>query len=862
MWRRKRSGHGMHEYELDNGLTLLLIPREGLDITTGNLTYRVGSRNEGLLVTGSTHFLEHGMFKGSKKFHGKDNGMWRLEQLGAVMNANTWLDRTSYFSVIKTEYLPSAITREADRMLEPLLTAESLKKEMTVVRNEYERGCNDTLQVLSKRLFATAFFAHPYGHSTIGWLSDIEHVTHDALNEFHDTYYTPRNATYSFTGNFDPESIKQLVFDNFKDIPKGKAPPEMYTVEPAQLGQRRVSCKLPGGSLFGIGFKACHGLCRDAIVLQVMRDLLMNGPRSFGMLLKRSDRVRDLMVSWERTRDPYLFTIWCTPKYGGMESVLDAESSLISLLQNLPVVDEDHLRSVKNEIMFGWKSEMQSTQGMSSSVTEAISRGNAFDVYERFDVLESVTADDISRVSKLYFNLDRSTVVMSYPGEVQKGLIPTNNYSLSTSTYDTSPPKLSRPSNALNISFEKNSDSHHGFTFMQYTGTNKVYSRVSCSSPCSMYSVKEYVCRKILSILMSKGVHLGSGDFNESNIVSFLENNGADRSIYESRHGVEFVLSVPSEHMSVVNKSFRLMKAELETPTLERAAFDYLKDKLSSQLLGYDANVNRVCGNALYRLMFREGDPNYRHSGAEMSRACKNLEYSDVMREHKDLLEKGLVKFTVLGPSRMVRTPSLKTTPEVVEYEACDVYKRGDKEDWVFIPNKTSCTIKMGMVVPNSLSYDLVVGAGALGNGFTGRLMSYVRDTCGLTYGINAGIRRVYGASVFELTATFNPKLLKEGLAATNKVLDGWFTGDISADEVRIQKEMMIGGHDVHFDNASSLLNTLHNTMLHEGGLPSKLDEFTDNVNRVTLEGVRASIRKLDRSALKLVVVGSFEDKL
>ena len=87
-WTPKRSANGIHEYEGSNGLTLLLVPKEGLGVTTANVTYHVGSRNEGLGLTGATHYLEHGMFKGSVNFHDK-KGMWHLEELGAELNATT-----------------------------------------------------------------------------------------------------------------------------------------------------------------------------------------------------------------------------------------------------------------------------------------------------------------------------------------------------------------------------------------------------------------------------------------------------------------------------------------------------------------------------------------------------------------------------------------------------------------------------------------------------------------------------------------------------------------------------------------------------------------------------------------------------
>ena len=285
----KTSANGMFEYEHSkNGLTLLLYPHPGLSVTTLNTTYRIGSRNEGLGVHGDTHALEHLMFKGSKKFHGK-TGMWYLENLGGILNATTYLDRTNYFEVLETEHVLDAIQREADRMLQPLLKQEDLDKEMRVIRNEYERGENSAFQNTHKRLFNAAFVAHPYGKSTIGFKSDIENLSAEKLRAFHKKYYVPNNATVTVVGNFDSQKIMKYVDKYFGSIPRGEDIDSMYTVEPPQEGMRRVSIKRESrSSILGIGFKAPHGLHKDAIALEVVAHLLTQGSNSAATPLKQA----------------------------------------------------------------------------------------------------------------------------------------------------------------------------------------------------------------------------------------------------------------------------------------------------------------------------------------------------------------------------------------------------------------------------------------------------------------------------------------------------------------------------------------------------------------------------------------------
>jgi zinc protease len=172
------------EYTLNsNGLTVLLLPEHSAPVVTFMVTYRVGSRNEVTGTTGSTHLLEHLMFKGSEAFNDKKGNSVKqfLETIGGNYNATTWLDRTNYYSEIGSEHLEGYMAIESDRMRNLWLREDDRRPEMTVVRNEFEIGENDPQQSLDKEIFAAAFQAHPYHHSTIGWRSDIERVPIEKL---------------------------------------------------------------------------------------------------------------------------------------------------------------------------------------------------------------------------------------------------------------------------------------------------------------------------------------------------------------------------------------------------------------------------------------------------------------------------------------------------------------------------------------------------------------------------------------------------------------------------------------------------------------------------------------------------------
>ncbi|MGA2658539.1 MAG: pitrilysin family protein, partial [Verrucomicrobiota bacterium] len=184
---------GITEYRLDNGLRVLLFPDNSQSKVTVNLTVLVGSRQEGYGETGMAHLLEHMVFKGTPR-HPKIPKA--LQDHGASFNGSTSSDRVNYFETLAAtdENLEFALDLEADRLVNSCIKKEDLDSEMTVVRNEFERGENSPTSVLGKRIAAAAYSWHNYGKPTIGNRSDIERVPVENLRAFYQKYYQPDNV--------------------------------------------------------------------------------------------------------------------------------------------------------------------------------------------------------------------------------------------------------------------------------------------------------------------------------------------------------------------------------------------------------------------------------------------------------------------------------------------------------------------------------------------------------------------------------------------------------------------------------------------------------------------------------------------
>ena len=230
------------EYDLDNGLHVILSEDHSVPFVQVNLWYRVGAKDEVEGRSGFAHLFEHLMFQGSEHMDGEYFGP--LQRIGARINGTTNMDRTNYFEGVPSEQLPLALWLEADRMgfLLPALTQEKLDNQKLVVRNErrqsYEnRPYGMTWWWLFENLYPEG---HPYHIPTIGKHEDIDAANLEDVKDFFKQWYVPNNASLSIAGDFEPAEAKALVEKYFGDIPSGPQPEPILSVEPVVLTEETV----------------------------------------------------------------------------------------------------------------------------------------------------------------------------------------------------------------------------------------------------------------------------------------------------------------------------------------------------------------------------------------------------------------------------------------------------------------------------------------------------------------------------------------------------------------------------------------------------------------------------------------------
>ncbi len=220
----------IERHTLSNGLRVILSRDDSQPVVAVNLWYNVGSRNEREGRTGFAHLFEHMMFQGSENVPDTQH-IAHIERVGGSMNGSTWLDRTNYFETVPSNRLELALWLESDRMgyLLPAMTQEKLDNQRSVVKNERRwRVDNQPYGDWDERLQAMVFPPdHPYHHSVIGSMEDLDAATLDDVATFFRTYYAPNNAVLTICGDFEAESAMRLVEKYFGPIPEGPSPPPL-----------------------------------------------------------------------------------------------------------------------------------------------------------------------------------------------------------------------------------------------------------------------------------------------------------------------------------------------------------------------------------------------------------------------------------------------------------------------------------------------------------------------------------------------------------------------------------------------------------------------------------------------------------
>ncbi len=656
----KKEG-GITEYQLEkNGLTVLLLEDHSAPVLTFMVTYRVGSRNEVTGTTGATHILEHLMFKGTEKFNKQNGGHIdsQLGNIGARLNATTWMDRTNYYESIPSDYLELAINIESDRMRNLRLRKEDKESEMTVVRNEFERGENSPFSALNTEVWATAFQAHPYHHNTIGWRSDIENVPMEKLRAFYDTFYWPNNATVTVIGDFTTETALKLIDKYYGAIPTSPNPiPQLYTVEPEQQGERRTVVSRAGQlGVVGVAHKVPEGSNVDTYPLVLLDYILANGKTSrFYKALVDQGKAVNVFDFYVPLHDPSIFTPYVFLAPGATHE--EVEEIILSEIEKIKTdgVTEDELQRAISQITAETAYGRDGSFSIASQINEAIAMGDWTFYVNYLDNLKKVKASDIQDVVKKYFVKEHRTVGYFVPkvaGGNKSEMKPSSWYEDQTKAYynrdennesaitSANPVVLPTAKIADNVKSEKVA----GMKLLTAkTGVKDVVTFTGSFAAGDVFSPSS---NSAIADLTGYMLDKGTEKNDKFALAEKLENLGAELSFSVG----DFTLSFNGKCLSKdVDEVIGLLAEQLRMPAFNQEEFEKLKLQRKGGLQRMLEDTNTRAAEKADSLLFPEENPNHGASIQKLISDIDKVTREDIVKFYSDYYGTKSMIFVLVG---------------------------------------------------------------------------------------------------------------------------------------------------------------------------------------------------------------------
>lgn len=419
---------GVHQYRLDNGLTLIVKPDRRAPTAVHMLWLRVGAMDEVDGLSGVAHVLEHMMFKGTQKL-AEGEFSRRVAALGGQENAFTSLDYTGYYQQVPASRLGDVMALEADRFSHNTFSDEAFAKELAVVKEERRLRTEDNPRALMfEQQMAATFVASPYRRPIIGWMGDLDSLTAQDVREFYRRWYTPANAAVVVVGDVDPAAVHALAQRHYGSAQARPVPSRKPRPEPAQRGLRRIEVKAPAEqAVVSLAFKVpgLDGLAPspasdDALALTVLAAVLdgYSGARLERALTQGPARVADAASASNGLlgRGPQLFHLVGVPAAGKTAAQVEAALRQQIALVARQGVSEAELARVKTQWIASQVYKRDSVMGQAQELGSLWVQGLPLDADEQLIArLRQVTAAQVQAVAQKYFGDDQLTIATLLP---------------------------------------------------------------------------------------------------------------------------------------------------------------------------------------------------------------------------------------------------------------------------------------------------------------------------------------------------------------------------------------------------------------------------------------------------------------
>ena len=872
------SVEGISEYNLKNGLKVLLFPDPSKPTITVNITYLVGSRHEGLGETGMAHLLEHMVFKGSTKH---TNIPQELTSHGARPNGTTWLDRTNYYETFSAtdENLKWALDLESDRMVNSFIKKEDLATEFSVVRNEFEMGENSPQNVLNERVVSASFLWHNYGKSTIGNRSDIEKVPIDNLQAFYKKFYQPDNAVLVVAGKIDEAKTLAMVNQYFASIPRPtRVLQPTYSIEPTQDGEKLVTLRRVGDTkVVSALYHIMPGSHPDYPVMDVVIELLTNEPsgRLYKSLVETKKASQQYGYSFT-TKDPGY--VYFAAEMLKDKSIDDAKTALLSTLDSVAITtpSKEEIDRAKAKLLKDVELSFKNAERVGLAMSEYIATGDWRLGFLYRDALEKVSAADVKRVANYYFKPSNRTVGVFLPEATPDRVDVPNAPDIAAmvkdykgralvaqgEAFDPSPANIdgrtrrSEQANTIELALLPKS-----------TRGNEVNARMTVRYG----DEKSLMNKSAISVFTASMLDRGTTTKSRQQIKDELDKLKAQVSVSGGANQVNITMKTTKENLPAV---IRIVGDMLKHPAFDANEFDKLKQEQLAEIESQRSEPQSMAFTAYQRQMnpYPKEDIRYTSTPDEDVADVNALKLDDLKQFHKDFYGAQNATMSVVGDFE--ETPVRKViTDEFGTWKAKKPFSRlvsayndiKSTPQSLEAPDKANAFMVAGVNIPlrdDDPDYPaLVLGNYMLGGGFlNSRLAVRIRQKEGISYGVGSQLSAnpLDKTGMFMTYAIYNPENAERLEKAFREEMDKAVKEGFTADEIKAARSGLLQARMVARAQDPSLAGTLNNYLYLNRTLNWDAD-FEKKMESLTPEQVNAAMKKhIDPSKISIIKAGDF----
>ena len=396
------------EYDLDNGLHVILHQKNKTPVVAVTMLYHVGSKNEDPKRTGFAHFFEHLLFEGSEYIERGEYAKY-VQNAGGTYNANTSADRTFYYELLPSNQLELGLWLESERLLHAKIDDEGIETQREVVKEERRQRIDNTpYGSILEEVLERAYKDHPYQWPTIGSLSHLNSAKKEEFAEFYKTFYVPNNATLSIAGDIDIEKTKKLIQQYFGEIPRGEGEVPRPTVVEPQLTKEvkgTVEDKIFLPAVVH-AFRIPEQGSDDYYAVEMLGNLLSNGKSSriYRSVVEEKEMAVQAQVIPLSFEDPGLSITFCIAARGvdidDLNDAVDEEYAKV----RMELITEKEFQKLRNQL----ENQKLSSYSTVAGIAEALANyytyyGDANLINTEIERYMSVTREDLKRVANKYF---------------------------------------------------------------------------------------------------------------------------------------------------------------------------------------------------------------------------------------------------------------------------------------------------------------------------------------------------------------------------------------------------------------------------------------------------------------------------